>query len=48
MYVKKIGLICLILLSGVAFGQKSMTDKTHELKEVVVRSNQMQDFRIYL
>ena len=46
MYVKKISLICLILLSGVAFGQKSMTDKTHELKEVVVRSNQMQDFAV--
>lgn len=46
MYVKKMSLFCLILLSGVAFGQKSMTDSTYLMKEVVVRSNQLQDFAI--
>lgn len=46
MYVKKMGLFCLILLSGVAFGQTSMTDSTYLMKEVVVRSNQLQDFAV--
>lgn len=46
MYVKKMGLFCLILMSGIAFGQTTMTDKTHQLKEVVIHSNQLQDFAV--
>jgi vitamin B12 transporter len=46
MYVKKISLICLILLSGIVYGQKTMTDSTYLIKEVVVRSNQLQDFAV--
>jgi len=46
MYVKKIGLFCLILLSGVAFGQTTMTEKSHELDEIVVKKSRLKAFAI--
>ncbi len=46
MYVKKISLICFLLVSGVVFGQQSMTSKTHELDEVVVQNSRLHDFAI--
>ena len=46
MYVKKIGLFCLILLSGVAFGQTTMTEKVHDLDEVVVKKSRLKAFAI--
>lgn len=46
MYVKKITIVCLVLFSGVVFGQKSMTDSTHLIDEVVIRSTRLQDFSV--
>lgn len=46
MYVKKMSLICLILLSGVAFGQTTMTEKSHDLDEVVVKKSRLKAFAI--
>ncbi len=46
MQVKIFGLACLMLLSTVVFGQKSMTDKTHDLDEVVVKSTKLQDYAV--
>ncbi len=46
MYVKKMGLLCLILISGVAFGQTTMTKKIHDLDEVVVKNSRLKEFAI--
>lgn len=39
-------IILLLLLSGFAYGQTSMTDTTYTMKEVVVKSNRLQDLSI--
>lgn len=46
MYGKKFGVIFLLLISGFAYGQLSNTDTTYTMKEVVVKSNRLQDLSI--
>lgn len=40
------GVIILLLLSGIVYGQSNMTDTTFTIKEVVVKSERLQDFAI--
>lgn len=46
MHVKKMGLLCLILMSGIAYGQTAMTKKIHKLDEVVVKNSRLKEFAI--
>jgi len=46
MYVKKMGLLCLILINGVAFGQTTSEKKIQNLNEVVVRNSRLKEFAI--
>ncbi len=46
MYLKKLGVICLILFSGFAFGNDKKIDTTYSMDEVVIKSSRLNDFAI--
>lgn len=46
MNVKKIKLFCLVLFSGMMYGQTNKVDTILTLKEVVIKSNRLQDYAI--